>query len=454
MRLNRKNKPAEASNIKFNLPLPEEFNLDNGLRVIFIQKKNLPIIKTLMILNAGSKFDYKSKKGLSHLTALTLDEGAGGISALDLSDAFDILGSDFSLSASHDLININLQSLSEHFEKSIELFSKVILYPDFNEYDFEREKKKLLVRILQNKDKPDYVADRLFEKIVFSPDNSYAFPIIGYTDTVSSITRDEVKKFYAEYFFPKNSTLIVVGNIEIENLKSILNKNLKEWINSGSVKPVPNNFKISDKKIYVCHKDNSVQTEIRVGHLSQPRNQKDFFQRLLLNTILGGQFTSRINLNLRERNGYTYGATSRFNYYKDASFFEVSTSVGIENTANAVKEILFELEQIKNGVKDSELEFAKSSITKRFPLGFETYGQLTSGLSGRVLFDLSSDYFSSYVDNVNSVDKAEVNLAANSFINNDALTIVLVGDKEKIIPQVQNLGIGIYEADLYVNVQV
>ncbi|MFZ2863321.1 MAG: hypothetical protein WA440_01120, partial [Ignavibacteriaceae bacterium] len=152
--------------------------------------------------------------------------------------------------------------------------------------------------------------------------------------------------------------------------------------------------------------------------------------------------------------GYTYGATSRFNYFKDAAFFEVSTSCGVENTANAVNEILFELEQIKSGIKDSELEFAKSSITKRFPLSFETYGQLTSGLSGRVLFDLSPDYFSNYVDNVNSVSKAEVNQAANYFINNNALTIVLVGDKTKIIQQIQNLGVGIYEVDLYGNVQI
>ncbi|MCZ2268901.1 MAG: insulinase family protein [Ignavibacteriales bacterium] len=454
MRLNRKNKPTEISNIKFTLPLPEEFCLDNGLKVIFIRKTNLPIIKILMNINAGSKFDNELKKGLSHLTTLTIDEGAGGISALDLSDEFDMLGIDFGLSANKDQININLQSLSEHFERSIELFSKVILSPDFTGYDFEREKKKLLIRILQSKDKPDYAADQIFRKIIFSNDNPYAFPIIGYTDTVSSLTRDDVRKFYADFFYPKNSTLIAAGNIDTENLKNILNKYLKDWTNDGSVKSIRNNFAATKKNIYVYHKDDAVQTEIRIGHLSEPRNKKNYFPRLLLNTILGGQFTSRINLNLRERNGYTYGATSRFNYFKDAAFFEVSTSCGVENTANAVNEILFELEQIKSGIKDSELEFAKSSITKRFPLSFETYGQLTSGLSGRVLFDLSPDYFSNYVDNVNSVSKAEVNQAANYFINNNALTIVLVGDKTKIIQQIQNLGVGIYEVDLYGNVQI
>ncbi len=438
MSLNRKNKPSETSDIKFNLPLPEEFSLENGLRVIFIQKKNLPMIKTLMILNAGSKFDPVNKNGLAHLTTLTIDEGAAGISALDLSDAFEILGSNFNLSTNRDLININLQSLSEHFERSFELLSKVILNPDFNDYDFEREKKKLLVKILQNKDQPDYVADQVFKKIIFSPDNSYAYPITGYTDTVSELNKVEVKKFYSDFFFPQNSTLIIVGDIEIENLKNILNKYLKSWVNKGSLKPVQNIFTEKVKRIYICHKDNSVQTEIRIGHLSEPRNRKDYFQRLLLNTILGGQFTSRINLNLRERNGYTYGATSGFNYYKEAALFEVSTSVGIENTANAVKEILFELDHIKNGIKDSELEFAKSSLTKRFPLNFETYSQLTSGLSGRVLFNLSSDFFSNFVDNISSVNKEEVNQAANYFIKSDTLTIVLVGDKERIISQIHD----------------
>lgn len=451
MNLIRNVKPAEIFGIKFNLPLPEEFILDNGLRVIFIQKNNLPMVRALMTVNGGSKFDPINKNGLSYLTTLNLDEGAGGLNALELSDAFDMLGSSFSLSTDNDLINISLQSLSDHFDKSFELFSKVIMQPDFNDKDFDREKKKLITRILQSKDEPDYLADQVFDRIIFSSENPYAYPVAGYEETVSALSPMDVKNFYNKIFYPKNSTLIVVGNIEIGTLKSILTKHLGAWQIDGSIQPITKITGIDKKRIYILHKENSVQTEIRVGHLSEPRDNSNYFSRLLLNTILGGQFTSRINLNLRERNGFTYGATSRFQYYKDAAFFEVSTSVGIENTANAVKEILSELELIKHGVKDSELEFAKSSITKKFPLNFETYRQLTSGLAARVLFNLPSDYFSNYVDNVNSIQKTEVDQAAVNFIENDSLAIVLVGDKNKLIQQINSLGIDFSEVDLYGN---
>jgi zinc protease len=203
------------------------------------------------------------------------------------------------------------------------------------------------------------------------------------------------------------------------------------------------------KKIYIYHKDGSVQTEIRVGHITLKRNEKDFFQRYILNTILGGQFTSRINLNLRERNGYTYGATSRFQYFKDTAFFEVSTSVGIENTVNALKEILFELDNIQNGVTEKELEFAKSSITKKFPLNFETYRQIASGVAGKILYNLPDNYFDTYIQNVNSVLKTEVDKAAKEFIMNDKLSIVLIGNKNLLLPKLNELKIEVAEVDLF-----
>jgi len=152
---------------------------------------------------------------------------------------------------------------------------------------------------------------------------------------------------------------------------------------------------------------------------------------------------------LRERNGYTYGATSRFQYFKDTAFFEVSTSVGIENTANALKEILFELDNIHNGVSEKELEFAKSSITKKFPLNFETYRQIASGVAGKILYNLPDNYFDTYIHNINSVSKDEVDKAAREFIMNDKLSIVLVGDKNLLMEKLGELPIEIVEVDLF-----
>jgi zinc protease len=447
--IDRKNKPEVKSEISFTLPKPNEIWLENGLRVILIQNNKLPLVRLNLMLNAGSKYDPENKNGLSYLTSLVMDEGADGMDALQLSDEFDMLGSSFNVSTDNDLINLSLQTLSENFDRSLELFSKVLLKPSFNNDDFNREKKKLITRILQSKDEPDYLADQIFDRIVLGKSNSYSAPVSGYEETVESISVDEIKSQYAKFFSPSNSSLIVVGDLDQAELLKLLNKYLADWKNVRNDFSFSNTSTEPNKKIYLHHKSDSVQTEIRVGHITPKRNQKDFFQRYLLNTILGGQFTSRINLNLRERNGYTYGATSRFQYFKDTAFFETSTSVGIENTSNALKEILFELDNIHNGVSDKELDFAKSSITKKFPLNFETYRQIASGVAGKILYDLPDNYFDTYIHNINSVSKEEVDKAAKEFIMNDKLTIVLVGDKNLLMQKLGELPIEIVEVDLF-----
>jgi|WetSurMetagenome_2_1015567.scaffolds.fasta_scaffold06232_4 zinc protease len=448
MIIDRTKKPASSSQINFKLPKTEEFKLSNGLNVYYIHKDKLPLIRINLMLNAGSKFDPKYKNGLSYLTSLVLDEGADGMNALELSDEFDMLGSDFSLSTDNDLINISLQSLSDKFEKSLELFSKVLLKPSFNEQDFEREKKKLITRILQSKDEPEYLAEQVFDIVTLGNSNGYSSPVSGYEDTVNPISLDDAKDYYKRFFIPSNSALVVVGDINKEELNHLLSIYLSNWADEKNSFTFNDSLTDQSRKIYLLHKEGSVQTEIRVGHLTEKRNQKDFFQRYLLNTILGGQFTSRINLNLRERNGYTYGATSRFQYYKDTALFEVSTSTGNENTGNALKEILFELENIQKGITDTEIEFAKSSIIKKFPLNFETYRQIASGITGKILYNLPDDYFDNYISNINSVSKSAVEQTANAFIHNEHLSIVLVGDKNILMDKISNLGIEVLEVDI------
>jgi zinc protease len=179
-----------------------------------------------------------------------------------------------------------------------------------------------------------------------------------------------------------------------------------------------------------------VQTEIRTGHLSSKRNEKDFLQKQIINLVLGGQFSSRLNLNLREKHGYTYGVHSRFNYFKEAGYFAVSTSVDIENTANALREIFSEINMIKEGITEEELRFTKSSLTKRFPSNFETYGQIASNISSKIIHNLPDDYFETYIQRVNSVSLEEVNKITVGSIYPDELITVLVGDSKKIIKQI------------------
>lgn len=450
MTINRSIKPEPGSEIEFALPGSESFNIDNGLKVIYIRKEKLPMIRAFLMIEAGSKFD-KNKSGLAHLTSLILDEGADGMTALEISDKFDMLGANFSISTDNDTVNISLQTVTENFEPALQLFSKIILKPDFLQTDFEREKKKLLTRILQSKDEPEYIADQIFDRIIFGDKCSYSLPVAGYENTVDGISVDDVKQHYKRFFSPQNSALIVVGNIAKDELTKIIQNSFSGWKKRNPDLSYPAATASPSKKIFIHHKKDTVQTEIRVGHLSVKRDEKNYYTRLILNTILGGQFSSRINLNLREKNGYTYGATSRFHYYKDAAFFEVSTSVGIENTYNALKEIFYELENIQNGVTEEELNFAKSSVVNKFPLNFETYRQISSNAANKIIFSLPDDYFETYIENINSVTKADIENAAKEFIHPHLCTTVLVGDKDKIKTQLSPDVAEIIEVDLFGN---
>jgi zinc protease len=235
---------------------------------------------------------------------------------------------------------------------------------------------------------------------------------------------------------------VAVGDFEDEKLISQIENVFQHW-KAGDIfshKSPENNR--TERKIYVLHKHESVQTEIRIGHLSSKRNDKDYFQKQILNLILGGQFSSRLNLNLREKHGYTYGINSRFNYLKDDAYFAISTSVNTKNTAGAINEILNELNNIYDGITETELAFAKSSITRRFPLNFETYSQIASNFGNKIIHNLTDDYFETFLSEVSNVKIEEVNKEATKSINPDCTIIVLCGDEKKIQEQLKNINLG------------
>ena len=241
--------------------------------------------------------------------------------------------------------------------------------------------------------------------------------------------------------------MVVVGDSEKEEIEQLLNKYFSGWNTVSS----PAEQKVlccrNEANIYLIHKEGAVQTEIRLGHISSERNSPDYFSKMLLNTVLGGQFTSRINLNLRENKGYTYGAFSRFNYYKDAAYFYVSTSVNAENTGNALREIFKELNGVKEGITTGELEFAQSSLVRKFPSNFETNRHIAANISTMIIHSLPDDYFNSYLDNIRQVTISDVNKSAVDSVFPDDALIVVAGDKNTIYNQLGEFGRKIIETD-------
>lgn len=433
MSFDRSQIPKPNQEVKFSLPEIKRFTLSNGLKILFVQRNYLPTLRMSLIVNCGSVFDPKEKSGLANLFTLSIDEGAGDYNSLELSEEFEILGSSFSASCNHDNVFLSVRTLTENFERSLKLFSLILTKPHFNDADFQREKRKVEVKLLQQKDDPEELAELAFENVIHGKSNAYAFPILGFDESISKLSIDEVKSFYENYFNPLSAQLVVAGAITEEELSSLLEKHLIIWKNTPRLfNPQFDNAK-NKRTVYILHKEGAVQTEIRVGHQSTRRNASDYFPKTIMNMILGGQFSSRINLNLREAKGFTYGATSNFSYHKNAGEFCVSTSVSTENTRAAVNEILIELEKIKQGVTDKELDFTKSSMTRRFPSNFEADGQVISNLSLLAIHGLPLNYFDSYVDNILNISIDEVQKAAVDNIKLNELSIVLVGDKNKLL---------------------
>jgi len=435
MQIDRSKRPKSSDEIKFNTPSIQNFNLENGLKIFFSEKKDLPIVKINFIVNTGSRFDPNDEKGVCNLLAMLIDEGAGEFNALQLADEFEMLGAQFSVSCDDDVTVVSLQVLSENFNPALKLLSDVITQPHFKDDDFELQKNKVLVRLNQSKAEPDYIADVSFEYFLFGNDSPYAFPVMGFEQTVQYIDTDSIKNVYKNNFAPLNSTMIVVGNIA----KDLLQKELELVFGKWDRKPKTNisvtHLNKTNRQIFIINKPGAVQTEIRTGHLSSKRNEKDFFQKQIINMILGGQFSSRLNLNLREKHGYTYGVHSHFSYFKEAGYFAISTSVDLNNTKNALIEIYQEIEKIKNGITNDELSFTKSSLTKKFPSNFETYRQIAANISSKVIHNLPDDYFETYINKINSLSLDDVNKIANISIYPDELITILVGDSKSIFSQ-------------------
>ena len=434
----RKYKPEVVGEIDFHLPNIETSKFSN-ISLYHVTKGNLPICQLEIIIDCGSKLDPLGKEGLTHLTAMMLDEGAGKYTSLQLSEEFEKIGSIFSISSDKDAIQISVLSLEEYIDRSIELISLVLLQPTLAENDFEREKKKLIDKILQSKDNPSNVANEIFDKIIYH-DSGYSNSIIGNTESVSSISLDDVIDFHKNVLLNKTWSIISVGSFNNEKIREILNRYLRNDSKQMSVEE--NNFSIekqSNTQIYIVDHKGAAQTELMIGHISTKRNDGDYFFKHLLNSVLGGQFTSRINLNLREDKGYTYGAGSSFNYNQNAGAFYVSTSVQSEVTGNAVKEILYELNRIKDGVTEEELDFAKSSLIKRFPSQFETYSQVANNISNIITHNLQLDYYNSYITKINNSTIEQVNKAGIEDIQPDNLAIVCVGNANIIEAQLKQI---------------
>jgi predicted Zn-dependent peptidase len=440
----RTKKPEPQKTPALKLPSIQRAKLSNGLNIMLVEHHELPVVQFQLVFRSGSSLDPAGKSGVALLTAQMADEGTAKRDALTIADDLDFIGANLSVGSSDDATFASLLTIKEHLAAAMEIYADVVQNASFPATEWDRIKKSHLASLLSQKDQPASVASNIFAMITYGADHPYGNPSQGTEVSVGSITLDDLKSFYRMHYVPNNGTLIVVGDVTMKELKPMVERHLGGW-KRGTV-PVPKFSKVPPvdaTRIYLVDKPEAAQSEIRIGHVGVPRGTKDFFALTVLNTILGGQFSSRINMNLRESKGYTYGARSSFMMIKEAGPFVASSAVRTNVTDSSVIEFMNELRKIvAEDVTAQELEFAKNSLVRRQAQAFETPGQIAGQLMGLVLYDLPDSYFSNYVQEFEKVTVADVRKAARTYVHPEKSNIVIVGDVASIRGGLEQLGYG------------
>jgi predicted Zn-dependent peptidase len=428
--------PPPGPNPSFKLPPAERRTLSNGLEVLVVEHHELPIINMNLIVKTGAAADPAGRAGLAALVADMLDEGTRTRTAMEISDQLADVGSSLGVDAGWDSTGANLTTLKRHLDLSLGIFADVMLNPAFPDRELERLRAARMATLRQRREDANQIANLVYASLVYGQGHPYGHPLVGDEQSVPAITAEDVRKFYGTFFRPNNSTLIVVGDTTAAEIVPKLERAFGRWekahIPAVDVTAAP--VQRDRSTIYVVDRPGSAQSVILAGHISVPRSNPDFFPLLVLNTMLGGQFTSRINLNLREDKGYTYGARSTFDFRRGAGTFFASAPVFTGVTKESLSELLKELRGVRGEipVTQAELEAAKQSIIRGFPRSFETPGQIANRLETVVTYDLPDTYFNTYIERIERVTLEDINRVARQHLRPDRLAVVVVGDRQAI----------------------
>ncbi|PTX14952.1 zinc protease [Pontibacter mucosus] len=447
----RSKRPGSGENPVVAVPEYYTGKFKNGLKMIGTYTNEIPTVTLQLSLKGGHRLSANdpSKAGLASLTAEMLNEDTQNYTSEEFSNELDKLGSSIRISAGSNETYVTVQALKKNLDKTLVLLEERLFRPKFAPDDFERLKKQRLEGIANQATQPTAIANNVYGKLLYGEGNVMAIPTSGTVETVSNITLEDVKKFYNDYYSPSVAQLVVVGDITEKELTGKLNF-LKKWKKKNV--QIPADVKapaIEKTRIYLVDKPDAAQSEIRIGYMALPFDATgDYYKLGLMNYNLGGAFNSRINLNLREDKGYTYGARSGFSGSKYAGPFTASAGVRADATAESVTEFMKEITGFhKNGITAEELQFMKNSIGQADARQYETPFQ-KAGFLGRILeYDLNKDYVKKQTDILNSITKQEIDALAATHLPVNNMHIVVVGDKKSVLPKLQALNYEIVELD-------
>ena len=445
----RKTAPTPLAPRSINLPKPEETILPNGLKVVFVEDKRLPIVSYRLAFKSGSSLEPAEMSGLASMTASMLTEGTATRTSRQIAEEVERIGGSLSANAGADNTVVAASALSNYSGDILRLMADVVLNPAFPEKELSLAKQNTLQNLQYQRSQPGFLADERTALVIYGQTHPYS-RVSATPEAVQAMTRERLAAFHKQTFIPNNAVLVVVGDVNrtqlMKDIETLFGKWGKGAATTANFPQLPARFA---RGIYVVDRPGSAQSNIVLANVAIERTNPDYFPVLVMNQVLGGGASSRLFMNLREEKGYTYGAYSSFDMRRQAGNFEATAEVRTDVTGASLKEFFAELNEIRAGaVPEQELQDAKNYLTGVFPIRLETQEGLINQLVAMQMFNLPADYLTTYRDRINAVSPADVQRVAQKHITPDKIAIVIVGDAAKIADQIKPFGetIEYYEA--------
>jgi zinc protease len=425
------------------LPKPTVFTLDNGLTVSLVERHELPIVSVQLMTLAGGAANPPDRPGLAGITASLLTEGTAKRSSEEMANQASLLGTDIHSSSNTDTAQLGISLLSQHVGSGLELLADAMEHPAFPKTELDRIRANRLTALLQQRDNPVQLALRAGQLNLFGAENPYGYDALGTETSLHAITREQIEAFHAAHYGPKTSVLVMTGDVTLAEARKLAEATLGKWSSNAVAATAPPAPAPPERKVLLVDKPGSPQTALLVFGVGLARSSPDYPAAMVMNTMLGGLFSSRINMNLREEHGYTYGAFSLFRFYRGTGPFIAGAQVRSDVTAPAAEQLFKELDGIHTRpLTEAELRLAKDSIVRSLPGNFESADSVNGQLADLWTFHLPLDYYARLPEEVEGVTAADAVAAAAKYIRPENLLVIAVGDKAKIESGLKDLKLG------------
>lgn len=444
MKHDRSAPPEPAPIRSFRFPKVERRELDNGITFYGANRGDLPLVTLRAVIDAGAASEQPGEEGLAWLTANALEGGTAQRSGEALAWELERLGAELETFTTWDALNVELTTHAGKLSDGLKLLAEIVREPAFPEREVDRLRNEQLAEILRRSTEPRGLADDAAARYIFAEHATYARPLLGIEERVQSFGSEAATQFHRRRFTPGNTAIVVVGAITPDTAATEVARAFGGWRGDPDPAPTPTTDpRAARTTVFIVDRPGAVQSELRIGHVGVARHHEDYYALLVLNTIVAGAFTSRLNMTLREKHGFTYGVRSAFVFRRAAGPFVIQTAVASDVTARAIEETLRELNDIReSGVSHDEVRAARDYLKGTLPLEMQTTEHIAARIADLHTFQLPPDYFESYRNRIAAVQSDDVVRAAREHLHLDRIAIIVVGNAAEIEDDLRALGYG------------